>query len=108
MSVTFRYRHVCCKMNVFFRRFHKSIEVFSITVKLCFTETMLKKGYDLPGYFLKITRKTLKVLKIAVIIIFLNKHLLVAVVRRCCAKKVFLIFHKIYSKKPVPAACNFI
>ena len=91
----------------FFRRFHKSIEVFTMTVKLCFTETMLKKGYDLPGYFLKITRITLKVLKIAVII-FLNKHLLEAVVRRCCAKKVFLIFHKIYSKKPVPAAYNFI
>ena len=41
-------------------------------------------------------------------IIFLNEHFLEAVVRRCSAKKVFLKFHKIYSKKNVPAACNFI
>ena len=34
-------------------------------------------------------------------IIFLNEHLLEAVIRRCSAKKVFLKFHKIYSKKPV-------
>ena len=107
MSVTRRYRYVYCEMNVLFRRFHKSIKVLSITVKLWFIETRLKKGYDLPGYFLKITRETLTVLKI-VVIIFLNKHLLEAVVRRCSAKKVFLKFHKIYSKKPVLAACNFI
>ena len=34
-------------------------------------------------------------------IIFLNEHLLEAADRRCSAKKVFLKFHKIYSKKPV-------
>ena len=37
-----------------------------------------------------------------------NENLLAAVVRSCSAKKVILKFHKIYSKKPVPAACNFI
>ena len=73
-------------------------EKLAITVKLCFIETSLKKGYDLRGYFLKLTRETIDVLTIA-INIFLNEHLLEAVVRRCSAKKVFLKFHKIYSKK---------
>ena len=30
-----------------------------ITVKLFFIETWLKQGYDLRGYFLKITRETI-------------------------------------------------
>ena len=34
-------------------------------------------------------------------IVFLNENLLEAVVQRCSGKKVFLKFHKIYSKKPV-------
>ena len=42
-------------------------EKLVITVKLCFIETSLKKGYDLRGYFLKITRETINVLTIAVI-----------------------------------------
>ena len=41
-------------------------------------------------------------------IIFVNEHHLETVVGKCSAKKMFLKFHKIYSKKPVPAACNFI
>ena len=32
---------------------------------------------------------------------FFNKNLLEAVIRRCSAKKVFLKFHKMYSKTPV-------
>ena len=71
-------------------------------------ETMLKKGCDLRGYFLKITKVTINVLTIAVIYFFLNEHLLEVVVRSCSAKNVFLKFHKFYTKKPVPAACNFL
>ena len=84
MSVTHRYRYVCCEMNVFFSRcFHNHFqktnrsvlckrttdllyfwdvydinlwEKLAITVKLCLIETRLKKGYDLWGYFLVITR----------------------------------------------------
>ena len=40
--------------------------------------------------------------------IFLNEHLLEAVVRKCSEKKVFLKLDKIYSKNPVPVDCNFI
>ena len=39
---------------------------------------------------------------------FFNENPLEAVVWKCSAKKVFLKFLKIYSKKPVPVACNFI
>ena len=60
------------------------------------------------GYFLKITRETINVLQWGLFIIFLNEHLLEAVVRRCSVEKVILKFHKIYSKKHVPAACIFI
>ena len=81
-------------------------EKVAITVKLCFTETRLKQGYDLQGYFLK-TKETINILTITVII-FLNEHLLEAVNQRCSAKKLFLKFYKIYSKKPVPVAYNFI
>ena len=39
-------------------------EKSTITVNLCFIETRLKQGYDLRGYFLKITRETTNVLTI--------------------------------------------
>ena len=42
-------------------------EKLAITVKLCFIETRLKKGYDLWGYFLKITREMINVLTSTVI-----------------------------------------
>ena len=40
-------------------------------------------------------------------IIFLNEHLLEAVIQRCSAKKVFLTLEKRYHKNPVSVACNF-
>ena len=40
-------------------------EKLAIMVKLCFIETSLKKGYDLRGYFLKIT-ETINVLTVVV------------------------------------------
>ena len=96
MSVTRRYRYVCCEMiydffpDVFinhFQKIHRSVllkttidllyfwdvydvslwEKLAITVKPCFIETRLQKGYDLQGYFLKMTRETINVLMIAVI-----------------------------------------
>ena len=82
-------------------------EKLTIIVKLYFIETRLQQSYDLQGYFLKIRRETTNILTIAVII-FLNEHLSEAVNRRCSAKKVFLKFHKIHRKKPVPVACNFL
>ena len=42
-------------------------EKLAIMVKLCFIETRLKKGYDLQGYSLKMTRETKNVLTIVVI-----------------------------------------
>ena len=41
--------------------YEKSYYSKAITVKLCFIETRLKQGYDLLGYFLKITRETLTI-----------------------------------------------
>ena len=92
-------KKIYCISIVFFRCLWRHLwEKLAITVKLSFIETSLKKGYDLRGYFLKLTRETIDVLTIA-INIFLNEHLLEAVVRRCSAKKVFLKFNKIYNKK---------
>ena len=81
-------------MNTFFRCFHKSLtkihrsvlhkvaidllyfrdiydvnlcEKLGMTVKLCFIETRLKQGYDLQGYFLKITKETINILTTIVI-----------------------------------------
>ena len=42
-------------------------ETLAIMVKLCFIETWLKKGCDLRGYFLKISRETINILTIVVI-----------------------------------------
>ena len=96
MSLTHRYRFACCEKSVFFfdilinhfQEIHRSVlykitidyllyfwdvydtnlwEKVVITVKLCFIKTRLKKGYDLQGYFLKMTRKMINVLTIAVI-----------------------------------------
>ena len=135
MSVTCLCRYVCYKMNIFFSnllinhlpKIYRSIlhkitvdllyfwgiydvnlwEKLAITVRLCFIETRLKQDHDLQGYFLKITRERINVLTIKVVI-FLNEHLVEAVVQRCSSKKLFLKFCKIYSKRPVPVACIFI
>ena len=57
---------------------------------------------------LKKNKRNNKLFKWQLFIIFLNEHLLEAVVGRWSAKKMFLQFHKIYNKKPVPVACDFI
>ena len=135
MSVTHGYRYVCCEMNVFFDVFinhfqktHRSFlhkrtidllyfwdaydinlwEKLAITVKLCLIETRLKKGYNLQDYFLKITRETINVLTIVVIHYFSEWASFRSSCLEVLSKKVFFKFRKIYSKKPVPAACNFI
>ena len=125
MSVTCLYRYVCYKMNVFFYnllinhlpKIYRSIlhkitvylldfwgiydvnlwEKLAITVRLCFIETRLKQDHDLQGYFLKITRERINVLTIKVVI-FLNEHLVEAVVQRCSSKKLFLKFCKFTAK----------
>ena len=80
------FRNECCFFDVFINHFQKihrrSIvdllyfwdvydvnlwEKLAITVKLCFIETRFKKGCDLRGYFLKITREMINVLTIAII-----------------------------------------
>ena len=63
MSVTFRYRHVCCKMNVFFRRFHKSIEVFSITVKILFHRNHAQERLRFARLLFKNNKKNVKSFK---------------------------------------------
>ena len=83
-------------------------EKLAITVKLCLIETRLKKGYDSQDYFLKITRETIKVLTIVVIHYFSEWASFRSSCLEVLSKKVFFKFRKIYSKKPVPAACNFI
>ena len=96
-SLTQNYRTVLCKVTIdplyFWDIYDVNLwEKLAITVKLCFTETRLKQGYDLQGYFLK-TKETINILTITVII-FLNEHLLEAVNQRCSAKKkLFLKFH---------------
>ena len=100
MSLTHRYRFACCEMSFFFfdilinhfQGIHRSVlykitidyllyfwdvydinlwEKVVITVKLCFIETRLKKGYDLQGYFLKMTRGMINVLIISYSLFFL-------------------------------------
>ena len=51
-------------------------EKLAITVKFCCIETRLKEGYDLRGYFLKITKE---MEQSWLFITFLNEHLLEAV-----------------------------
>ena len=86
MSGTCICRYVCCEIFSFdisinhFAKIHGSVlhkitidllhfwdvydanlwEKLAITVKFSFIEARLKKGYDLQGYFLKITRETIK------------------------------------------------
>ena len=97
MSLTHWYRFACCDKSVFFffdilinhfQEIHRRVlykitidyllyfwdvydtnlwEKVVITVKLCFIKTRLKKGYDLQGYFLKMTREMINILTIAVI-----------------------------------------
>ena len=42
-------------------------EKLAIAVKLCFIENRLEQGYNLRGYFVKITRATINILTIVVI-----------------------------------------
>ena len=61
-------RRIKIDLLLFFRRLWRHLwEKLAITVKLCFKETRLKQGYDLPGYFFKKKTETINVLTIVVI-----------------------------------------